>query len=79
MALTRPPMTAPISPARASSFFSGASRYPAGGHIRSALGLLMDLLELSETLQGKDRLDVRAALHRLWLALREIQRDGLSG
>jgi hypothetical protein len=34
----------------------------------------MCTLHHSETIAGEDRSDVRVAVHRLWLALREIDR-----
>jgi hypothetical protein len=38
--------------------------------------VLENLLEFG-TLDAEDRRDVRAAIHRLWLALREIQRGNV--
>jgi hypothetical protein len=51
-------------------------RETAQDHVRNALQVLMDLLDLSPTLAAEDRRDVRAAVHRLWLALREMEREG---
>ena len=48
-------------------------RETASEHVRNAVQVLENLLELG-TLDTEDRKDVRAAMHRLWLALREIER-----
>jgi hypothetical protein len=53
-----------------------ASREPASEHVRNAIQVLENLLEFG-TLDDDDRKDVRAAIHRLWLALREIQRENI--
>jgi len=53
-----------------------ASREPAGEHVRNAIQVLENLLEFG-TLDADDRKDVRVAIHRLWLALREIQRGNI--
>ncbi len=46
---------------------------PAREHIRYGLQLLSNLLDLG-TLDEDDRKDVRAAMGRLWTALREMER-----
>lgn len=53
-----------------------ASREPASEHVRSAIQVLENLLEFG-TLDDEDRKDVRAAIGRLWLALREVQRGNV--
>ena len=53
-----------------------ADREPANEHVRNAIQVLENLLEFG-TLDNDDRKDVRAALRRLWLALREIQRGNV--
>lgn len=54
-----------------------APRDTARDHVTRALATLMCTLQQSETIAGADRSDVRVAVHRLWLALREIDRkDG---
>jgi hypothetical protein len=53
-----------------------ASREPASEHVRNAIQVLENLLEFG-TLDSEDRKDVRAAIRRLWLALREIQRGNV--
>jgi len=50
----------------------GPRREPAREHLRNALQALMNLLDTCPTLSAEDRRDVRAAVHRLWLALREL-------
>ncbi len=52
------------------------SREPASEHVRNAIQVLENLLEFG-TLDDEDRKDVRAATGRLWLALREIQRENV--
>ncbi len=51
-------------------------RETAGEHIRNAVQVLLNLLEFG-MLDQEDRKDVRAALHRLWLARREIERGNI--
>lgn len=51
-------------------------RETAGEHIRKAVQVLLNLLEFG-MLEDEDRKDVRVALHRLWLALREIERGNV--
>jgi len=53
-----------------------ASREPASEHVRNAIQVLENLLEFG-ALDAEDRKDVRAAIHRLWLALRELQRGNI--
>lgn len=50
-----------------------ASREPASEHVRNAIQSLENLMEFG-ALDDEDRMDVRAAIRRLWLALREIER-----
>lgn len=49
-------------------------RETARDHVRHALQLLMDRLLRGDSLNSAARRDVRAAVHRMWLALREIDR-----
>ena len=48
-------------------------RETASAHIRNAIQILGNLLDFG-SLGEEDRKDVRAAIRRLWLALREIER-----
>lgn len=52
------------------------TREPATEHVRNALQLLENVLEFG-ALDDEDRKDVRAAIRRLWLALREIERGNV--
>jgi len=51
----------------------GAERETAGEHVRNAIQLLMNLLAFG-SLDREDRKDVSAAIRRLRLALREVER-----
>ena len=51
-----------------------AGRDSARDHVIRAIATLMSTLQNRGTISGEDRRDVRAAVHRLWLALREIDR-----
>ncbi len=53
-----------------------ARREAAGEHVRNAIQALENLLEFG-TLDDEDRKDVRAAIRRLWRALREMQRGNV--
>lgn len=53
-----------------------SAQEPAREHIRNAIQLLSNLLDLG-TLGEDDRREVRAAIRRLWTALREIERGNL--
>ena len=46
----------------------------ASSHINHAIQALLNLMAFGSP-RSEDRKDVRAALHRLWLALRELERD----
>jgi ribosomal protein L20 len=48
-------------------------RETASAHIRNAIQMLSNLLDFG-SLDEEDRKDIRAAIRRLWLALREIER-----
>ena len=63
-------------PSRAAGLLANP-RDTARKHVRNALQVLMDLLDLSPTLATEDRHDVRAGAHHLWLALREIERGNV--
>lgn len=45
----------------------------ASAHVRNAIQLLLNVLEFGAPCE-LDRKELRAALHRLWLALRELDR-----
>ena len=48
-----------------------SERETASKHVRNAIQVLENLLEFG-ALDTEDRKDVRAAMHRLWLALRKL-------
>ena len=50
----------------------------AKGHVCNAIQLVVNLLEFGASVE-QDRKDLRAVLHRLWLALRELEKGGRRG
>jgi len=65
--------TMPSALARGVAAALAARPEAAGHHVRFAIQVLLNLMELG-ALDDRDRRDVRAALHRLFLSLREIDR-----